>query len=345
MPDETVLRSEGGEFDAILAAQGIGKAFLCDAAMRAFRAGECLRYVADPKADIRYWFWAPKGAWPQTRILAVGATGSLRAVSGALDEKLFGARHLDLARCVLASSVNRSARDGAISADLGARRGFLALARPISYRYALPLGTSYESFLARLGQHSRRNVHRARRLADEARFQFTFDSSAPSPESFSERAALGALTRPAAKTPARLAELDRILAARPRPFTSAVRSADSSLISFAAGFLAGNAAFLYVQLNDSTLPNADLALLNRSFLVEQLLRQGIEELIFPGGVKGVLEHACVREFGFELVLARNSALARMKLRFWRARAPDHPAARMLDSRRSGLSGLIRSAPR
>jgi hypothetical protein len=64
------------------------------------------------------------------------------------------------------------------------------------------------------------------------------------------------------------------------------------LVSYCAGVLDEHGAILIYQLNDSAAHDLSPSLLHRAHLIEWLIGEGAKELIFVGGCKGILEHAC-----------------------------------------------------
>jgi hypothetical protein len=171
------------------------------------------------------------------------------------------------------------------------------------------------------------------RAATSAGFTFSYAGAPPDPGSISERIAIGAETVPVAKTPRRLAVLDAFIARRSRPFHLEVRDRAGSLLSLAAGFIAGRSGYLVYQVNDGRRPADNLALTTRAHLAETMIGIGLDELVFPNGVGGVLGRACARHFGREIVLVRRGLWSKLRIAQWAAdpryRGPEHRAYRRL----------------
>jgi hypothetical protein len=314
--------------DATLACDSIARPILCMAALRAWSDAAHLTLTGTAKDSLRLWCARSKPGWLGPRLLMTGASGSAEAAATALRAMCGQEGAIDLIYGLVPTGAAR--QESQALDDLDAPVGWQLIKRSTSYRYVLPLEDDHPAFLRKLGKHTRRNIRLAERHADVEGYRFEFALEPPPPAKFPERARVGALTMPVAKTPPRLAALDGFLCARRHPFHSAVRAGNGRLLSLAAGFITGDAAFLVYQLNDRLLPEASLALLNRAHVIRMLIDKRVREFVFPNGIRdGGLKNACVRHHGLELLLRRDSRWVDAKLRLWARRGRPHPVLRML----------------
>lgn len=176
-------------------------------------------------------------------------------------------------------------------------------------RDILPLATTDEATLARLGRHTRRNLRAARKQA--ASSGFTFEASSHKPLiSDAERAELAGKTQPFALRSTELSRLEAYVDSTGRPFRSLVRDADGAIVSYCCGYFgAPDAAYLMYQLNDSAHHAIGPALLHRALLLPWLIERRCAELVFVHGCIGVLNHSCVPQLLEEVWLMRRSTWA------------------------------------
>jgi hypothetical protein len=195
---------------------------------------------------------------------------------------------------------------------------------PYEIREALELTDSYERFLSRLGNHTRRDMRRLRRDADKAGYAFTVSAAAGLS---GERRHLAAVGHPKPYSARQIDALDRFIAAQTGGFHADLRSASGALLSCCAGFISGPTAYVLYQLNHGSYRDASLSLTNRSFTIPHLIGIGARELVLPGGGGGLLAHFCRIRRGGELVLIRRSALASVKALAMTALRPASPVGR------------------
>lgn len=223
-------------------------------------------------------------------------------------------------------------------------RGLLQTGTTVESRDLLALGDDPELFLSRLGRHTRRNVRRAERIADEAGLAFRYRQGART-ATMAEIRALAAKNTPAPLTARRLAAYETLIGDKQRGFESRLTLASGETISYCRGFIEGSSAFLVYQANDPAVPRINLSLLHRFRLIEQLIGQGVRELIFPFGCAGLLRDACtplqieerivirasVRGIATALALSASLARTRIGALVWRTLS-------------AGVAGKIAPAP-
>lgn len=193
-------------------------------------------------------------------------------------------------------------------ASLVAPPGYLAAFAREEDPEVLELAPDYESFLATLGKHTRRQMRQLRRKAARAGVRFVFGSVQPF--GFGERLELGKRARPERFSAAQVIRYERFLSAQPRNYAAGLYSATGELLSYSSGLISESSAILRYQMNDRRYPKASLSLTMRAYLLEALIENGFSELIIPGGVAGVLQHFCRHRAGGELVLIRRNFSAR-----------------------------------
>ena len=173
----------------------------------------------------------------------------------------------------------------------------------------LPLASTDEATLARLGRHTRRNLRAARKLAAASGLQFHVSDARPLITD-TERADLAAKTRPLGLRTIELARLEAYVDETKRPFRSVVRDVEGAIISYCCGYFAApDAAYLLFQLNDAAHHSIGPALLHRALLLPWLVEQRRAELVFVHGCIGVLSHSCVPQLLEEVWLMRRSTWA------------------------------------
>lgn len=182
------------------------------------------------------------------------------------------------------------------------------------FREVMPLADAYESFLRRLGKHTRRNIVHVQNQARRDAINFYFTTKALSVDS-SILSALAKLNMPFATNPRRLLNTIQFLATKPRPFQAYLsRSADDCPFSVTGGFIDGDLALMTYQINLRRSRNLSPSLMLRSFLVQALIERGVRSLAFVGGCSGLLLHQCEVVPGAEILLVRRRLIARVKHR-------------------------------
>jgi hypothetical protein len=150
----------------------------------------------------------------------------------------------------------------------------------------LTLPASYDVFLNSLGYRTRRNFRYYRRQFEAAGHHHV-------PElSVSELRDAALYLRTRCRISDSLAAVNRIcnwLEALDCPFACGLRSARGEWLSVAAGFRDPSAATLAFQLNnDQEFERDSLSLVLRGYLIDPLIRDGVQELFFWAGVGGAL---------------------------------------------------------
>ena len=144
----------------------------------------------------------------------------------------------------------------------------------------LELSPSYDSFLAKIGPRTRRNLRYYRRKSELAGNEFSHE------ETYPNFCAAARRLLPKGKFAREKANLERCLAmieSMPSRIMVGLRSRNGDLISVAGGWHDGRRAVAIVQLNDCAFVRASLSLVLRSYLIEDLIRRGTQELVFWEG--------------------------------------------------------------
>lgn len=176
-------------------------------------------------------------------------------------------------------------------------------------RELMPLGPSYEATLAGFGRHTRRNIRQIRKVTPN--FRFIADTSIESTLiSAGERTALARRTLPNGVRVMLANRLEAHADRSGRPFRNVVCAPNGKIISYACGYL-GNpgTAYLLYQLNNPDFHSVSPSLLLRAHLIEWLIDQDCDELVFVHGCTGVLYHACVRQALEEVLIMRHTPLS------------------------------------
>ncbi|MBV8536712.1 MAG: GNAT family N-acetyltransferase, partial [Alphaproteobacteria bacterium] len=181
---------------------------------------------------------------------------------------------------------------------------YYAVFDPVDVPEAIELEDGYEPFLQTLGNHTRRDMRRLRRRAAVAGMSFKFTLAVTT--GAAERHALARDTHPEPYLPRHINAYDTFLAAQERGFHALLRSRSGELLSCLAGMISDRTAFVLYQLNQRRYARASLSLTNRSYAIEQLISQGVRELVLPGGGAGLLANAARLRRSGELALIRRS---------------------------------------
>jgi hypothetical protein len=152
----------------------------------------------------------------------------------------------------------------------------------------LQLPRTYDEFLVKLGSRTRRNFRYYRRKSELAGNKFS-----PVLE-FSEFSAATRCLLPKAAFFARSKQTrERHLAmieAMPSPMLMGLRGKGGEWIGLAGGWYVGDRAILIMQLNDRTRSRESLSVVLRSYLIEELIKQGVREIVFWGGSSAPLSY-------------------------------------------------------
>ncbi len=211
----------------------------------------------------------------------------------------------------------------AIAGELHTERSRLwtIVRRSARARELMPLGPSYEATLAGFGRHTRRNIRQIRKLTSNLRFMAD-TANGPPLISTDGRAALARRTRPNGVQTLLANRLEAHADQSGRAFRNVIRGPDGEIISYACGYFGDPAtAYLLYQLNNPDFHAFSPSLLLRAHLIEWLVDQGCNELIFVHGCTGVLHHACIRQPLEEMLIMRRtpaSYLAASSIAFTKA---------------------------
>lgn len=186
-----------------------------------------------------------------------------------------------------------------------------ATIQPYQIREVMPLEDTYQNFLQRLGRHTRRNIVHARNRAQREALKFDFSVSAPLLDD-SKLSAIAKHNMPFPTRPSRILKMTQFLKTQARPFQASLCHSDAQPFSVAGGFIEGDMALMIYQINDRAFYILNPSLTLRSFLVQELIEQGVRHLAFVGGCSGVLYHQCSAVPAVELLIVRRKLIARVK---------------------------------
>jgi len=144
----------------------------------------------------------------------------------------------------------------------------------------LELPRTYDEFLAKVRRPTRHNLYRYRRRSELAGNEFCLD------QSFTDFCAAAKRLSSKGSYPLAKRIFQQALAmieSSPSRLLIGLRQKGGDWISLAGGWYVGDCAFLALQLNDRTCGRESLSLVLRSYLLEQLIKQGIRELVFWNG--------------------------------------------------------------
>jgi hypothetical protein len=188
-------------------------------------------------------------------------------------------------------------------------RDWVIVQRPRKVNEIMVLQTSYDETLAKLGRHTRRNIHISRRLAAKTRMSFSAGTGTHTLVSREVLDHLARFTKPAGVSTTLMQRLDAYSKRGGRSFQTVLRAEDGDVISYCCGFVdeCSNAYLLY-QLNNPTWHSMGPSLSHRGFLIEWLIGQGCGSLVFVHGCNGILKHACTLTAIDEYLVMRRSIL-------------------------------------
>lgn len=151
---------------------------------------------------------------------------------------------------------------------------------------SLALPPSYDLFLQSLGHHTRQDFRRYRRRFEAANYGFVGKLSLPE----YEHAASQLLANYAMKSdPHGIERAVRILSAVDRPLLIGLRHGNGEWLSVLGGWYEFDRFVALSQLNsDRKYPRAQLSIVLRGYLIEMLIRNGVRNIVFWGGLGGPL---------------------------------------------------------
>ena len=188
----------------------------------------------------------------------------------------------------------------------------LVLGFPKRAREILPLADSYESFLAGLGKHTRRNLRNYRKRADASGVRFALVETIPPPALFAKIFELSAKNLPQALPRHLISEKEKHIVDQINQFHSILSTASGDIFSFCRGFIWETCAVVPYQLNDRDQSALNPSLLHRAYLAEWLIAKGVREIVFLDGCAGILRNAALPDIGSTAVAipATPTALAK-----------------------------------
>jgi hypothetical protein len=173
-----------------------------------------------------------------------------------------------------------------------------------SFRDRIHLGDCYEGFLARLGGHSRRNLRNVHRDADKGGITHSMIQARDWPDG--ALLALAGRSHPVRYRTGIVTAIHRLVAEQDRGFHSVLRLSSGDVLSCCTGFIEGNTAFIIHQMNHRDHLRNNPSLTNRAFMIEQLIAEGVRDLVFIKGCRGILQHACEQESGATIWVIQRS---------------------------------------
>jgi len=158
-------------------------------------------------------------------------------------------------------------------------------------RHILPLHETFDSFLATLGSHTRRNLRVYRRRVEQKGWTFV-----PRMNSAEVASALDHLIRNQGKHKSSaqyLHSCQAILSDVPGAFFAGVRNDKDEWVSVASGWLRNDVYFMLIQLNHNGYASDSVSTVMRSYLIENLISSGARAINFIGGCSELLGQFCV----------------------------------------------------
>jgi hypothetical protein len=250
-----------------------------------------------------WWFMLQLGTW---RTKVADAVLSIRESSGGTIgaiEQLMQQANVDVARV----SIVRSATEpGNIAEEAESRRRLWFFQAHREHRDLLPLGDGVEGLLKRLGAHTRRNIRRTERIAQETGLRFHFHERTSAIAIDEQVKALAAQNSPVPIATGSITVFEQMLSHRPNTFDARIIDAGGRLLSLCRGFISGRTAFLVYQVNNPAVPRINLGLFHTYKVIEELSARGACEAIFVTEGRGLLKAACRVSSKEELITIRRS---------------------------------------
>lgn len=177
-----------------------------------------------------------------------------------------------------------SARLALLQAEAAKANAEILSRREVHHAH-LELPRTYDEFLASVGRYTRHNFSRYRRRSESAGNEFCPD------QPFTDFCAAAKLLFPKeayAKQKSNFRQSLAMIEAMPSRLLIGLRRSSGEWISLAGGWYVGDLAVLNMQLNNRTCARESISLVLRSYLLEQLIRRGIREVIFWAGTSAPL---------------------------------------------------------
>ncbi len=153
----------------------------------------------------------------------------------------------------------------------------------------LTLGADYETFLCRLGVHTRRNMRLYRRKAEAEGYRFCPELHPEEYWAAAER--LNRITDYPVD-PLRQERDRRFLTLFDSLFLAGVQDSSGSLVSIIAGVVQGDHLHVITQLNDASKQKFSLSLVLRGYVIETLINKGFSDIHFVNGSSAMLGRFC-----------------------------------------------------
>jgi hypothetical protein len=188
----------------------------------------------------------------------------------------------------------------------------IAIRKRLVPRY-LPLAATFESTLATLGKHTRRNLRYYRRkLEADMAVQFVARVQM-------DREQFLAMNRASINpSPDDVAAWRyQSMAQLPDPIFHGLRSADGRWLSLVGGRRQADAVDIDWQMNLAGLPRYSLSTVMRAFLLEYEIAQGTRKLLFEGGTPHSMRHSFACTDAVDVIVERRCAKAWLLRRFAR----------------------------
>jgi hypothetical protein len=172
----------------------------------------------------------------------------------------------------------------------------------------LELPRTYDEFLAKVRRPTRHNLYRYRRRSELAGNELC------PVQSFTDFCAAAKRLSREGSYPLpkwRLQQALAMIEALPSRLLVGLRRRSGDWISLAGGWYVGDCAFLALQLNNRTCRRESLSLVLRSYLIEQLINQGIRKLVFWNGTHPPLSLYTIPREEFTVYIDSQSHLWRL----------------------------------
>jgi hypothetical protein len=185
--------------------------------------------------------------------------------------------------------------------------------RPVTHHAHLELPKTYDAFLKQTGLSTRRNLRRYRRRSEAIGNEF---SAKLDFAGFCTAARTLFANASYKKSKDELERALEMISAMPKcsQLMVGIRRANGEWVALAGGWHESHRVVLNVQLNDCRCGRESISIVLRSYLIEMLISQGFQEIVFWAGTSGPFRHYTVpREEFMTYVDARSYRwrLARM----------------------------------
>jgi Acetyltransferase (GNAT) domain len=149
----------------------------------------------------------------------------------------------------------------------------------------LRLPGTFDEFLAKLGPRTRRNFRNFRRKSESAGNKFVHELDFGEFSSASRKLLPNAALARSSETQEKHLAM---IGAMPNRLLVGLLGNNSEWIGLAGGWHEGDRAILVMQLNDRARSRESISTVLRSYLIEELIKQGVRELVFWEGTSAPL---------------------------------------------------------